>query len=286
MLKTKIRWQIHTFCKAECSYCPGRLRGGEEPKHINDYIKVAKIINEWAESLGRITDWYFDGGEPLDTDYFPALLKECKTLNGQCDLITNGGRLWLDWWAIEPYIDRLFLSYHYWQNPSLIDYIISVFLDKEKEIHVEVPMRPNHFDEDWSRALEIEKKYNFIVGKSVLYHGASKDGGQYPYTERQLRIMSGDEYLIEENIKFQQTTVVERLHENISQSDHIYTGKLCNAGIEKLIIDTNGFVSGAYCRNQPLGNIWNHGWLPPTSAQICTMQACLNEEDQLITKFD
>ena len=44
--------------------------------------------------------------------------------------ITNGGTLWMDWWAIEPYVDQVVLTFHYWQNPALMKYIIDVFKEK------------------------------------------------------------------------------------------------------------------------------------------------------------
>ena len=283
--RTKIKWQLHNYCQAECSYCPISLRGGEEPRHINDYIAIADKLNKHYGSLGRITDWVFNGGELLDTDYFPGFLKTCKEGNGSIEITTSGGRLWMDWWAIEPYVDVLHLSYHYWQNPSLIEYIVDLFLKKGKEIDISVPMRPDFFDDDLARALEIEKKFGLVVGKSVLYKNAHTELGMFPYTDLQLKIMSGEVSLIEERDHHEETTPEQRIEEKFYQNENKFTGQLCNVGIEMLVIGYNGYATGANCNNDSLGNIWENDWMPPTQPQRCTMIACIHQEDQQITKF-
>ena len=168
-LKTNINWMLHDHCTSECTYCPIRFRGGELPRGILEYMEVTRKIIDHYDSLGRKIDWTFGGGEPLDMFDFPMMLKLCKERGGTIDLTTNGGRLWLDWWAIEPHIDTLHLSYHYWQNPNLIRFIIQAFQKAGKHIDIMVPMRPNYFDEDLARALAVESEFNVVVSKCVLY---------------------------------------------------------------------------------------------------------------------
>ena len=123
-LITHIHWDLNDFCKSECSYCPTRLRGGAEPPETKDYVRVANLLIDAYKNMGREITWSFDGGEPLDMNDIVVLLKLCRTNGKYMELTTNGGKLWMDWWAIEPYVDKLNLTYHYWQNPSLINYII------------------------------------------------------------------------------------------------------------------------------------------------------------------
>ena len=214
---------------------------------------------------------------------FPMMLKLCKEQGGTIDLTTNGGRLWLDWWAIEPHIDTLHLSYHYWQNPNLIRFIIQAFQKAGKHIDIMVPMRPNYFDEDLARALAVESEFNIVVSKCVLYKEAEQAIGMYPYTEEQLRIMRGEE-LVQEYNHEQETTFGER-HEERVNANPSYTGMLCNLGIEKLTISHTGWVRGSNCNSPLFGNIWNGTLGLPTGPERCVMMACVDGSDQQITKF-
>ena len=282
-LKTNINWMLHDHCTSECTYCPIRFRGGELPRGILEYMEVTKKIIDHYDALGRKINWTFGGGEPLDMFDFPMMLKLCKERGGTIDLTTNGGRLWLDWWAIEPHIDTLHLSYHYWQNPNLIRFIIQAFQKAGKHIDIMVPMRPNYFDEDLARALAVESEFNVVVSKCVLYKEAEQAIGMYPYTEEQLRIMRGEE-LVQEYNHEQETTFGER-HEERVNANPSYTGMLCNLGIEKLTISHTGWVRGSNCNSPLFGNIWNGTLGLPTGPERCVMMACVDGSDQQITKF-
>lgn len=281
---TKIFWDLSNHCKSECSYCPVSLRGGDRPNETNEYVRIIKLLIENYSSMNRSIEWIFNGGEPLDMENIVTLLKLCRENGKSMTLNTNGGKLWVDWWAIEPYVDNLILTYHYWQNPALIDFIISIWKKQNKNLSVGVPIRPQFFDYDINRALEIEIKHKLIVGKNILYKFAREDAGMYDYNDQQLRIISGDEYLVEQKIEYDTITWQEK-HEELYSTNPVFTGKKCNAGIEYLYISHEGWASGSKCRNHPLGNIWADGWLPPKTSQTCTMQACVDPLDQLITKF-
>ena len=284
-LKTKVYWSLNNYCKSECSYCPVSLRGGDEPRDIEEYKSIAQIIINSYSSIGRTIDWTINGGEPLDTDYLPSLLKLCRENGNQLSLHTNGGKLWMDWWAIEPYVDNLYLTYHDWQQPSLINYIIDTFQKNNKKIEVLVPMRPEHFDEDLNRALALEVTKNITVSKAVLNVNADPAAGSFKYTPRQLAIMQGrdPDLAIEHEVVHKSWD--DRYQETYNTNPK-YTGMMCNAGIESLVIGHLGWVSGSDCNNISLGNIWNPGWTPPAQSQKCGMIACISPNDQQITKFN
>jgi len=298
---TNIVWHLHNHCKSECSYCPSHIRGGLPDEHsIAEYNEVALELISHYKSLGRKIHWTFNGGEPLDLIDFPVLLRICNEHDGTIELHTNGGKLWVDWWAMEPRVDVLHLSYHYWQKYPLIKFIIQLFQKKGKEIKVIVPMRPDYFDEDLQRAIDVEKEFGIIVSKSVLYNHASSVGGMFPYTKQQLRIMQGEELVNEQQI-FKSTTFQER-NKKLFDSNPSYTGILCNMGIETLNISHLGWASGSDCNSNPLGNIWinikefvsdadkqqkNLNRLKlPIKPEKCNMISCVSPRDQKITKFN
>ena len=282
-LRTRIDWMLHDHCTSQCSYCPTRFYGGETPKGILEYIEVTKKIIDHYDTLGRKIDWIFNGGEPLEMFDFPMMLKLCKERGGTIDLTTNGGKLWLDWWAIEPHIDTLHLSYHYWQNPNLIRFIIQAFQKSGKHIDIMVPIRPNYFEEDLKRAIDVESEFNIVVSKCVLYKEAEQFLGMYSYTDQQLRIMQGEE-LVEERNHQEETTITERAEERIN-SNPSYTGQLCNLGIERLSISHQGWARGSNCNSLDLGNIWSDTFTLPSNPNVCNMTACVDGSDQQITKF-
>lgn len=282
-MRTKIHWKLHNHCTAECSYCPARFWGGGTPHEVIRYLEVTQKLITHYKSTGRVIDWTFDGGEPLDMFDFPMILKLCKENNGTIELNTNGGKLWLDWWAIEPHVDFLNLTYHYWQRPTLIKFIIDTFRKKNKPVIVSVPIRPDFFNEDIQRALDVEIQHNIIVGKNVLYNEADPVGGIFPYTESQLRIMGGED-LVREHLHFKETTFAEQSQEKVDRNPS-FTNMLCNAGIEALKISHDGWATGSDCNNRPLGNIWT-GVNLPSDPHVCCMLACISRSDQLITKFN
>jgi len=301
-LKTKIVWNLNDFCSYQCSYCPVHFWGGGEPPETKEYIRVANLIIDSYRSMGRSMSWEFSGGEPLDMNDIVTLLKLCRENSEFMELHTNGGKLWMDWWAIEPYVDKLHLTYHYWQNVPLINYIVETYQKKNKEILVSVPMRPEAFTDDLARAEDIESRYGISVKKQAMYVNADKSAGMIPgYTKEQLDIMSGrvfkptpviapppppppTEDLAKEQKYFKDTTWDQRYKDRMN-SNPGYGGQLCNAGIEFLNIGPQGWVSGSQCNNEPLGNIWHEGWHPPRGPQKCGMIVCEFPSDKKITKF-
>lgn len=299
-LYTDISWQLSDYCKAECSYCPIQFRGGSYPPENYNYDKITELlVNHYNNKLNRLIRWNFDGGEPLDLHNLVRVLIKAKGDNNSVTLHTNGGQLWMDWWAVEPAIDNLILTYHYWQNPSLINYIIDIFKKKNKPITLKMPVRPDHFEEDMKRIYTVEEQKEIKATKVILYKNASRNGGMFPYSEEQLNIISGIKVdknnktsssdkpisdIVKEKRDFESKTYTQKLEEKIKTNPN-YFGIRCNVGIEKLIISYNGYVNGSNCRNQPLGNIWQEGWAPPIEPQVCVMQACIDPSDQKITKF-
>jgi|LauGreDrversion4_2_1035121.scaffolds.fasta_scaffold12604_7 MoaA/NifB/PqqE/SkfB family radical SAM enzyme len=302
-LKTIISWNLNDYCKSECSYCPISLRGGELPSETSEYLRIANLLIEsYLKKQGRQIEWIFSGGEPLDMNDIAMFLKLCRANSSSVTLHTNGGRLWLDWWAIEPYVDNLHLTFHYWQNPALIKYISDTFHSKGKKINITSPIRYDSVQQDLDRVIELEETLGFLITKTILYKEADPSAGMFNYKNEDLKKIdffnkSKDQRermlqektpkkvkILEEKIYFEETTWDQRYEDTYSNGP-VYTGQLCNAGVEYLNIGHKGWVSGSNCNNQPLGNIWHPGWMPPQGPQVCTMISCVNESDQRITKF-
>lgn len=285
--RTKVFWQLTNHCTAGCTYCPTKFWGGEKHRELKDYLDATNQIISNYKSLGRDIDWSFSGGELLEVFDFPAVLKMCKENNGTIEIETNGGKLWLDWWAIEPHVDTLHLTYHYWQNPNLIKFIIQAFQGKNKDFRITIPVRPDYFDEDIARGKSVEDEFQLSVNYQTLYLEADQNIGMFNYTEPQLEILFGKEW-VESNlhpVAPPPSTYAERVEHKVVHSP-VFTGKLCNVGIEYIRISPEGWVSGSNCNNSHLGNLWNGSLHLPTGPDVCKMLACVDGNDQQITKFD
>jgi MoaA/NifB/PqqE/SkfB family radical SAM enzyme len=281
--RTKIHWTLHDHCTARCTYCPTRFWRGDTPRHINEYLNITNNIISHYKSMGREIDWTFDGGEPLDMIDFPMMLKLCHEKGGDITVNSNGGKLWLDWWAIEPRITTLNLTYHYWQNPHLIKFILDTFHKNNKNVKVTVPVRPDHFEEDMQRIADTESMHNIIVNIGILYNEADDMIGMFPYTDQQLTIMYGED-VNTEHAYYKSSTFKERFEKKLA-SNPSFTGMQCNAGIDALRISYDGWATGSACNNRPLGNIWNPSFQLPSDPHKCGMMACMTASDQQIIKF-
>jgi hypothetical protein len=287
--RTKVFWQLTNYCTAGCSYCPSKFWNGEKCKELTDYLSATETIINNYKSMGRDIDWVFTGGELLEVFDFPAVLKKCKEAGGNIEIETNGGKLWLDWWAIEPHIDSLHLTYHYWQNPNLIKFIIQAFQGKNKPFKVSIPLRPDYFDEDIARGKLLEDEFGIQINYHALFFEADPNIGRFNYSESQLAFLFGKEW-VEANLrpapeKPIPVTFAERIEYKINKSP-VFTGKLCNVGIEYIRISPEGWISGSNCNNSHFGNLWDGSLQLPSGPAICKMQACVDFSDRLISKFD
>jgi len=276
--RTKIWWALHNYCSGGCSYCPTKYWGGEEPRSVEEYKKFVSYTITHFSNLGRLIDWTFDGGEPLEFHDFPEILKICKDNNGNIELITNGGKMWLDWWAIEPHVDKLHLTFHYWQNYNLIKFIIEAFQKNKKNIVVNVPIRPDYFDNDLYRLERIQNEFNIIVNKQLLYKNGEQALGWIPYTDAQIIKLLGKSVL-EEKKEMSKKTFNEKI-EILQIKNPSYTGQLCSAGIDTIYIQETGWASGSECGNRPLGNIWNSTFAYPVELHKCGMVYCVSDKDK------
>lgn len=281
---TYINWQVTNYCTGGCSYCHANNWGGPKPRDISEYLKIANKLIAHYSSIGRTINWTFDGGDPLEVFEFPKVLKVCQEADAHITLNTAGGKLWLDWWAWEPYVDFLNLTYHYWQNPSLVRYVIQKFQEKSKPFTVTVPIRAaDYFDSDIERAKRLEDELMIPVSKSPLFTDGNSWAGMHNYTDAQLEVLFGP-VQAEEKIDDRDKTFIERF-DDAATSSPIFTGQLCNVGIEKLNIGAEGWASGSDCNNTPLGNIFQDNFSLPAGPQICKMKSCISANDQTITKF-
>jgi MoaA/NifB/PqqE/SkfB family radical SAM enzyme len=291
MQETVIHWTLNNYCAAQCDYCPTHSRGGLEPHETADYIRITNLLIEhYTKTLNRQISWVINGGEPLDTNDIAVILKLFKTNGKSVTLHTNGGRLWMDWWALEPYVDHLILTFHYWQNPALIKYIVQTFTAKNKPIQLTAPIRPSHVKEDLARVERLEQEMDYKISKTLLYINGDPSAGLLRYNEDDLRSIDKSNGTLEEGVSsldqkdyYDSTTWDDRYNDTYTNNP-VYSGQYCNAGIERLYIDANGWVMGSTCNNISLGNIFK-SFNAPQGPQKCGMLACVNSDDQQITKF-
>lgn len=279
---TEVYWTLHTYCSKQCYYCPKKFWGNNEPRHFEEYINAAKKVINHFNNLGRIINWTFDGGEPLEFFELPMLLKLCKETGGKITLHTNGGNSILPWLALKAYVDDVVLTYHHWQNSHLINYIVEQYITNNKKIKIIVPLRPEEFDNDLNKIKILKDKFNIQVEYQFLFKEADYYRGFLNYSIQDInQLKSKNE--IDNYSNTIKLSWKDQFDKQINESPK-YSGKKCMAGIEKLIIGAEGFISGSNCNNINMGNIFQTPMFL-SEPDICRSVACMSKDDQKITKF-
>ena len=148
MIIPKIIWNFSGSCNNDCWYCHSTFRNYPYYKTTEEYLHVIDLIqNHGQRSLIPKMNWKFKGGEPLQFTNFNILLKQIKTKDSHITIETSGGNSWFDILEVSGNVDELILTHHYWQNETVLDYLIDFMQEQDKKIKVFVPMLPDKINE-------------------------------------------------------------------------------------------------------------------------------------------
>lgn len=289
MQRSKVIWELSDYCTFNCVYCPTKFKSGEISNATESYINAVKLIQETRYNHVDSIDWRIKGGDPLVFPNIGQLLKQIKTRPSRIELQTSGGDNWFDIMGIADYVDYLKLTTHYWQNPSVFNFILDYFQEKQKALTVIVPLFPGKILESKEKVREllslgIDAKEQILRDKNLLNYWEG-------YAQSDINLIEGrkadeDPVKYEINYDVKQTAVVipDSTYVDLSKAptdgSPSYTGKLCYAGIDYLEINSKGFVTGSKCRGRTMGNIFEEGWTPADGPFACPMLFCRENEDR------
>lgn len=289
MQRSQVIWELSDYCSFNCIYCPPKFRGGEITNSTDSYINAIKQIQETRYDHIDVIDWKIQGGDPLVFPNINQLLKQIKTRNSFIELNTSGGDNWFDIMGIADYIDYLKLTTHYWQNPSVFNFILDYFQEKQKKLTVTVPLFPGKILESKEAVRELLSKG--VDAKQQILRDNNLNNYWQGYAQSDINLIEGrraDEdpvkYEVKHEVKQTAAIIPDSTYVDLSKAptdqSPSYTGKLCYAGIDYLEINSKGFVSGSKCRGRTMGNIFEEAWRLADSPFACPMLFCRESDDR------
>ena len=274
MNRAEIHWKLNSYCEFDCVYCPGKYRAGNLDKTLDQYLDVVKQLQDTRYKYCDTINWFIGGGEPLHFPNLNLLLKEIKSKPSTIRLDTSGGDNWFSIMEIFNYIDHVRLTHHYWQNTTVLDYIIDMCKEQDKKINVIVPLASGKINE--SRAKIADLVAQGIKAEELILE--EETGGFWNgYTSKDINLIK---YLPEDYVEPPAEPVSNYVDLSVRDGSPVYTGKLCYAGVDWISIGHRGFASASNCGGRPIGNVFEPGWTAPSEPFPCSMIQCRDHQDR------
>lgn len=279
MITPKIIWQISGHCTHECWYCLPKYRNNPYYKTTDEYLHVIDLLQNYGQrsNIPKMK-WKFKGGEPLQFPNFNIILKQIKTKDSYIAVETSGGTSWFDLMEISGNIDALILTYHDWQNESVLDYIIDTMQEQEKDLKIKIPMLPGKMKECKDIAKSIQDR-GVAVDEQLLKNTEGIVISNYSMKDLNIYYGRAEDWMPPEEDPSIPTSPVW-IDPRIDDGAPVYTGKPCWAGVDYMYISSKGFAAGSECGGRDMGNVFDPGWTPPDSAFPCSMLFCRSNFDK------
>ena len=271
----RIIWQISGSCTHECWYCPTKYRNNPHYKTIDEYLSVIDSLQNYGnrKNIPKFS-WKFKGGEILQFSNLNIVLAKVKEKTSYVTVETSGGNSWFDFLAVSDYIDNVILTHHYWQNVSVLNYILDLCQEKSKKIHIKIPALPGQVRE--AKAAVKDFIDRGISAEAQLLNESS-GGPLENYSMADINIFYDRP---EDWVPPPTPPEPVWIDPRIANGDPSYTGKPCWAGVDWLYIDSKGFAKGSECGGRDIGNVFDSNWTPPDSAFSCPMMFCHHQHDR------
>ncbi len=293
-----IDWNLATVCNYKCSYCPEYLHNGSTGFPELDEVEMfcSNVIQHYE---GKDICFEFTGGEVTfwkDFEFLVDFLKSHR--NVYVGVISNGSQK-LEWWKkMRHVLDNVCLSFQ--PEFSKREHYINLvkMINNFLRTHVNIMMHPDYFNECIEVIEEIVSDVpNVSIALQPLLVGF-KDK-LYNYTEEQLEIIEQQFEMFGSKVKwttdfpifrgamkeiYKDKVVRSSAHRYISDGTNRWKGWRCYAGVEQIVIDTNGQIWRAWClEGGSLGFIEDYVELP-TEPIICNRDYCHCNFDIMCTK--
>jgi len=287
--QAEVHWALTGSCTMGCEYCPTRYNGVYNDRSVEDYLVVVRKLQRSRYKHAKSIKWKLGGGEPLQFAGLDLVLNEIKKMPSFVRLDTSGGQTWFELMSIINRVDHIKLTQHYWQNTSVLDFVIDLCKDNNVRLDVLVPLMPG-------KIIECKEKVEGLKAQGVSAHeqeltNDAKGNELWDgYSQADKNIIKGlpADYVpgppepVDPN-KPDPNWVDPRIIQN---PEFVYTGKQCYAGVDYLYIGAKGFASASDCGGRDIGNVFQAGWEPPDVSFACPMLQCTSERDRTIIRVN
>jgi MoaA/NifB/PqqE/SkfB family radical SAM enzyme len=245
-------------------------------------VKISQDIIFHYDNLGRDVVFEYIGGEPslFENMSFVARRLHNHPVN---ILIKTNGSASLDWWkSARRYLSHVIISVH--REHCDIEHLYEVirFLknDNGDPIHLEILVPITHAEDSWAWGIEtvrdLRKKFG-LGNLQMLYSNFGRGSNMYmPYSDQQWKI-----YKEMQGIQEQPTS-----ENKLSKPLPEFRGKSCYAGIDTMVIDSDGNIWRGWCKQDgKIGSIYDEEVIWPIKTIICNKDYCHNGFDQQARKI-
>ncbi len=277
----EVQWDLNAYCKFKCTYCHSRFKNGELKYSVEQYLTVIQKLQDTRYKHHSKILWNIGGGEPLHYPHLSTLLKKMKEKPCVIRLDTSGDDNWFSLYGVLNFLDKVKITYHPWQNDDVFGFALEQCQEKNIQVEIVVPLAPGSIVESKEKAKQFrDQGYN--CEEQILYN---EDGTLYSgYTQvDENRIFGRPDEYINEPIVFDPNLPDPNYIDLriVNDTDPVYTGMPCYAGVDWIYIGPDGFVSYSQCggRNEPF-NAFDPNWQPPRSHFACTVNQCRSQQDR------
>lgn len=307
----RIEWNMGKRCNFDCSYCGADLHDNKSP-HIP--------LEKFEYTIKTLSEFYNDrkvrisltGGEPFVHPDILEILKLFPKYNiNEVSTITNGS---LPAWKYKEafnYINNLIFSWHFEHvKTSHMQQVLTAIKDiPDKHIHVHLMYLPGKLQETkevvkWLQdngiqyvMRRIRPLTNKLTGQfnppgesgMLFENGVQWGGAEGYYSEEELEYLDSFTKAGTNNNNCELWTKDENWEDNVNTLTknkwNTFKGWQCMAGLETLMIDNDGSVYRATCKQGGvLGNI-ETGFELQEDPIICAKQWCNCAADLNTTKW-
>lgn len=270
----EVKWELNAYCKFQCAYCDSGYRAGALDRSIDQYLSVIEKLQSTRHQHHSKILWKLGGGEPLHFPHLGTVLKKIKECNSIVRLDTSGDDNWFSYYAIANLIDQVKLTYHSWQNDDVFGFILDQCQEKNTSVSIVIPLEPNHIIEARAKV-----KYFRDLGYDCNEKLLQDRGGNihYGYSRIDLNRING----LPDDHEFEIAPPTYQDLSIVDDSNPVYTGSRCYAGVDWVHINPKGFASYSQCggRNEHY-NVFDPEWAPPVQHFTCNVNQCRSEQDR------
>ena len=277
----EVSWALNSHCEFQCSYCHSQYKGGGLDKTVDQYLSVIEKLQNTRYRHHRKIYWKISGGEPLHFPHLSTVLKKMREKPCIIRLDTSGDDNWFSLYGVIKLIDEIKLTYHSWQNDDVFGFILEQCQEKEIKVLIEIPLAPG-------RILESREKVKYFqdLGYTCNEQILRDLGGELHHGYSQLdanRIHGRPDDWMPEPVVYDPNKPDPNYVDLsvVNDTDPVYTGQPCYAGVDWLYINPRGFASYSQCggRNEHF-NAFDPNWQPPSDHFPCTVNQCRSEQDR------
>jgi MoaA/NifB/PqqE/SkfB family radical SAM enzyme len=290
----KLEWNLGKRCNYDCSYCPSAIHDNSSP-HTS--IAVLKNTVDQLLELDKPLRISFTGGEPTVHPQFQDLIQYIKQYPEIkfISVTTNGTRRAS--YYINLGIDQLVVSLHFEHDwGRVLDTVLQLTInDKPITTHkwpqiITQVMCHQEKMADVRKCVAVLEKYrlNYTLRRVRWTLGDHDLFDDMRYDQHDLDWILSHHATIEPNTEIISPEGKELLHSNdiIKLHKNQFKGYSCSVGLESLMIDGDGEVYRATCREGgSLGNIYRGSFNKPQSPIVCGRNYCTCSADIPITKI-